>query len=188
MAKQWYVVHTKPQNEVLASSLLAERLQVTVYLPEVRQQRRGKLQAAPLFPGYLFVQMDSGQTEASAVNAVPGVLRLVAFGGHPQSVPAPVMDALMQRVAAFDQAGGLPQHPFHAGDPVRLTDGPLAGLEAAFVGPMRPSERVRVLLTFLGQLQEVEVPVAMLEAAQRPRRTRGKGRWITSSSDHTMAK
>ena len=45
---------------------------------------------------------------------------------------------------------------------------------------MRPSERVRVLLTFLGQLQEVEAPVAMLEAAQRPRRTRGKGRPINS--------
>jgi hypothetical protein len=47
---------------------------------------------------------------------------------------------------------------------------------------MRPAERVRVLLEFLGKEQEALVPVEDLEAAggpaKRPRRTRGKGRPI----------
>lgn len=180
MATSWYVVHSKPRREVLAVSMLEERLRVTVYLPQVEQRYRGGLQRASLFPGYLFLHTDLERIEVSAINAVPGVIRLVASGSVPQPVPDAVMDALQQRVAQFDAQGGLPQHPYHEGDPVRLIAGPLAGLEAAFVGPMRPSERVRVLLTFLGQLQEVEVPVAMLEPAQRPRRTRGKGRPINS--------
>lgn len=178
MATSWYVVHTKPRREVLAVSLLEERLRATVYLPQVEQRYRGGLQRAPLFPGYLFLCTDLEHTEASAINAVPGVIRLVASGGVPQPVPDAVMDALRQRVAQFDSQGGLPQHPYHQGDPLRLTAGPLAGLEAVFVGPMRPAERVRVLLTFLGQLQEVEMPVEMLEPAPRPRGSRGRGRPI----------
>jgi hypothetical protein len=55
---------------------------------------------------------------------------------------------------------------------------------------MRPAERVRVLLEFLGQEQEALVPVEDLEPAgghtmpKRPRRTRGKGRPIRTGSDH----
>jgi transcriptional antiterminator RfaH len=116
------------------------------------------------------------------------VIRLVAFGGVPKPVPARVIQALQARLAEIDAQGGLPQHPFKEGDRVRLTGGPLAGLEAVFVGPMRPAERVRVLLEFLGQEQEALVPVADLEPAggpaRRPRRTRGKGRVIRSSSTH----
>lgn len=184
MSKQWYVVHTKARQEVLAAGLLEQRLAAVVLLPQVRQRTRGQMRSAPLFPGYLFVALDLAETEASAVNNTPGVIRLVAFGGVPKPVPGRVIEALRARLAELEAQGGLPQHPFHAGDRVRLTEGPLAGLEAVFVGPMRPAERVRVLLEFLGQEQEALVPVEDLEPAggqavpKRPRRTRGKGRPI----------
>ena len=186
MSQLWYVVHTKARQEVLAAGLLEQRLAAVVLLPQVRQRTRGQMRTAPLFPGYLFVQLDLEQTEASAVNNTPGVIRLVAFGGVPKPVPARVIAALQARLAEIDSQGGLPQHPFREGDRVRLTGGPLAGLEAVFVGPMRPAERVRVLLEFLGQEQEALVPVDDLEPAggpvKRPRRTRGKGRPIRDSS------
>jgi transcriptional antiterminator RfaH len=188
--KLWYVVHTKPQQEALAASMLEERLSLTVFLPEVRRRIRGHLRRTPLFPGYLFVEIDLESTEASAVNTTPAVIRLVAFGGRPQPVSGRVIGALQARLAEIDEQGGLPQHPFRVGDRVRLKEGPLAGLEAVFVGPMRPAERVRVLLEFLGQEQEALVPVEDLEPAggqalpKRPRRTRGKGRVIQANSVH----
>ncbi len=184
MTKLWYVIHTKPQQEALAASMLEERLSITIFLPEVRQRRQGHLRQAPLFPGYLFAGIDLDHSEVSSVNNTPGVVRLVAFGGQPKPVPTHVIDALRARLAELDAQGGLPQHPFHTGDRVRLKEGPLAGLEAIFIGPMRPAERVRVLLEFLGQEQETLVAVEDLEAAgstampKRPRRTRGKGRSI----------
>ncbi len=188
MSKLWYVVHTKAQQELLAAGLLEQRHAATVLLPQVRQRYRGQLRTAPLFPGYLFVELDLEQVEASAVNNTPGVIRLVAFGGLPKPVPAKVILTLQARLAELDAQGGLPQHPFKEGDRVRLTGGPLAGLEAVFVGPMRPAERVRVLLEFLGQEQEALVPVEDLEAAggpaKRPRRTRGQGRPIRTGSNH----
>jgi transcriptional antiterminator RfaH len=186
MSQLWYVVHTKARQELLSAGLLEQRLAVTVLLPQVRQRSRGQMRAAPLFPGYLFVELDLDQTEASAINNTPGVIRLVAFGGAPKPVPARVIEALQARLAEIDAQGGLPQHPFKEGDRVRLKDGPLAGLEAVFVGPMRPAERVRVLLEFLGQEQEALVPVEDLETAggpaRRPRRTRGKGRVIRTGT------
>jgi hypothetical protein len=57
-------------------------------------------------------------------------------------------------------------------------------MEAIFMGPMEPSERVRVLIDFLGCLRETEVDLVTLEHANSgpthklERRTRGKGRFI----------
>lgn len=182
----WYVMHTKPRLEMLVASLLEQHWRLLVYLPEVTQQRAGRSHLSPLFPGYLFVQADLGQTPASALNSLPGAIRLVAFDGRPQPVPEAAMARLCQQVEALNAAGGIPNHPFRPGDTVQLASGPLQGLEAVFLGPMRAAQRVRVLLRFLGQLREVEVAVEALEptpqaSVARQRRTRGKGRRIRSA-------
>ncbi len=128
MSKRWYVVHTKARQELLAAGLLEQHQAVTVLLPQVRQRTRGQMRVAPLFPGYLFVELDLEQVEASAVNNTPGVVRLVAFGGVPKPVPGRVIEALQARLAELDAQGGLPQHPFRAGDRVRLKEGAGGGL------------------------------------------------------------
>jgi transcriptional antiterminator RfaH len=181
----WYVVHCKPHKEWQAASALTERLGLATYLLELRRCSRGRVQRAPLFPRYLFVRMDLQTVGVSHINATAGVLRLVSFGGAPPSIPETVIEALRQRVDILNDHGGLLEHGFHPGDTVRLTHGPLRGLEAIFIGPMKPSERVRVLIEFLGQPREMKLPVDILERAgtspapKRERRTRGKGRWIT---------
>lgn len=180
--QQWYVVHCEPLKERWAATVLHERLGLAIYLPEIRRRFRGQVRYAPLFPRYLFVQVDLQQVAPSTINTTPGVVRLVSFDNMPVPIPASVIDALRERVDSLNSAGGLPQHNFRPGDTVRFTSGSLRGLEAVFVGPMRPSERVRVLIEFLGSLREAEVAVDLLEpaapAVKRERRTRGKGRKI----------
>lgn len=189
--RQWYVVHTKPRQELLVAALLEANAELAVYLPQVAQPRKAKASRTALFPGYLFVQADLSQAPASAIDKTPGVVRLVQFDGRPQPVPDATIDRLQERVAEWNRQGGLPQHPFQPGATVRFTDGPLRGLEGVFQGPMRPTERVHVLLSFLGSLNEVEVDAALLEpAGQRrpdrpPRRTRGKGRAIRPQSSRS---
>ena len=179
----WFVVHARPWKELLAASLL-EEADLQVFLPQVRQQRRGQMQRAPLFPGYFFVRPRGEGVEFGAINHTPGVIRVVAFGEKPQPLSAAVVEAIRQQVEALEDQGGLPQHPYKPGDPVRVTAGPLEGLEAVFVGPMKPTQRVQVLLEFLGRQQQVEVDVGALEQSSAPqpvkreRRTRGKGRRI----------
>jgi len=184
---EWYVVHTKPHAELLAATLLERRFGLEVYLPEVMQQRRGKPHLVTLFPAYLFIDADLALTPPSQVDATPGVVRMVRFGdGTPQPLAAGVVVALRTQVAALNAVGGLVPHPFHPGDVVEITAGPLQGLAAVFVGPMTPAARVQVLLRFLGRDQTVSVAVEHLVPGagappvveKRARRTRGRGRWI----------
>ncbi len=111
-----------------------------------------------------------------SIHRTPGVIRLVAFDARPTQAPVSVVAALRQEVNAINDRGGLTTHSFYEGQRVRITTGPLQGLEAVFVGPMQPSRRVSVLLDFLGRLQKVQVEVTELEAVRQhpPRRTRGR--------------
>jgi transcriptional antiterminator RfaH len=187
-AESWYAVHCQPHKERLVVSQLSDQLGLAVYLPEIKRRRHGRTTREPFFPRYLFVRADLCTPEAGRINCTPGVVRLVGASGEALPIAAAVIDAIRERVGALNQAGGMP-HPFRPGDAVRLTSGPLAGLEAVFLGPMRPSERVRVLVEFLGRLRAAEVPAASVRRAgpepsspQRPpRRTRGGGRAIHSS-------
>ena len=181
----WYAVHCRPFKERLAASLLAE-LGLTVYLPEMKQRLRGRIRYRPFFLRYLFVRANLRTAAANRISTVAGVLRLVSFGETPQPIASTVIETLRQRVDHFNTHGGLSNHPFRPGDVVRLKDGPLHGLEAIFVGPMRASERVRVLIEFLCARRAMDVQAEALERVaagpmpitKPPRRTRGKGRVI----------
>lgn len=180
----WYVVYCRPFKEWQAAAVLEARLGLQVYIPEVKRRFRGKIQWTPFFPRYLFVAVNLQEGQLSRINSLPNVLRLLTFAELPQPVPPAVVDGIRQQVDRLNAMGGLPEHGFYPGQTVWIKQGPLRGMEAAFLGPMKPSERVQVLLEFLGQLREVEVDVAALDRRdpgpniQRERRTRGGGRRI----------
>lgn len=184
----WYVVHSKPRMELLAATLLEERLNLRTYYPEVTLRRDGRFRRGPFFPGYLFVTADPQTTALSAIDGTPGVVRVVRFQAEPCAVSDEVVAQLRLRIDGINAAGGLPTHQFHLGDPIRITTGPLQGLEGIFDGPMTAAERVMVLLRFLGSECRVAVNISAVEAngnpiasivAKRPRRSRGVGRPIT---------
>ncbi|MCS7222282.1 MAG: transcription termination/antitermination NusG family protein [Anaerolineae bacterium] len=184
MGLHWYALHTQPHRELQVAHLLFVR-EVEVFLPMVpmRHRRLGKVDR-PLFPCYLFARFDLDVLGLSPVRWTPGLRCVVAFDGRPVAIPDEVIVRLQERVQAVQAAGGLPSHQFQPGERVLIVDGPLRGLEAVFQGPMRPSERVRVLIEFLGRLAETEVPLDSVERvpsgarAHPPRRTRGRGRPI----------
>jgi len=180
----WYVLQTRPRRELLVASQL-DRDAITHFLPEVLQQRAQRTQPLPLFPGYLFVQLDLQSSAAGRLIHTPGVIRLVGSDRQPTAVAASIVETLQDRVAQVNAQGGLAPHSFQVGDDLIFTAGPLQGLEAVFIGPLTPSQRVQVLLHFLGQQQEVEVDVRLVErnsnprqqqSPHPPRRSRGKGR------------
>jgi transcriptional antiterminator RfaH len=177
----WYVVHTKPRHELLAATMLEERQNLIVFLPEVLQKYRGKMQMRPFFPGYLFVEADLNVVEYTAINSTPGVNRLVAFDHRPLPLKAEIIDGIREEIARINDEGGLPPDTYREGESVRLVQGPLAGLQAVFLGHLPAKDRVLVLLNFLGQENEVELDLSEIERASKVRRkrgTRGKGRKI----------
>ena len=185
--QSWYAVHCQPYSERQAAAGLESYMYLPVYLPEISRRLRQKVRRVPLFPGYLFVRADLQVVRLSGINATPGVVRLVSFGGMPQPVPNAAIESIRALVDSLNARGEPPEHSFRPGEPVRFRGGPLQGLEAIFAGPMKPSERVRVLIEFLGQCRQAEVDPKLLEhvvaapIAKRERRTRGNGRKIRKS-------
>ena len=191
---QWCVVHVRVGRELAAAGLLERNLQLDVFLPEVKQHWRGKMQLGPLFPGYLFVADQAGKV--SEIDSTPGCGRLVRTNSHERmSAPVYVAHAFVEQlrghVAILNETGGLPRHNLHPGDYVRILSGPLQGFDALFLGSAAPSTRVRVLLNFLGRDQEIALALDALEpcspppspanAQHPPRRTRGHGRRIRAA-------
>jgi transcriptional antiterminator RfaH len=178
----WYALYTKPKQEYLVLEQLQQR-GVEAFFPQFVERRRGEERVRALFPNYLFVRVDLAVVGQSLLRWTPGLRGVVSFAGVPAHVPDEAIALVRKQLARLEAAGGFPKARFKPGERVRVTEGPLAGLEAVFQGP-GPAERVRILIRFLGQANRAVVPKEALEkVAERrhpPRRTRGRGRRIKS--------
>jgi len=180
--ENWYTLYTKPNAEALVARTLNAR-GLTVFLP-LLPSRPGE-RPRPLFPAYLFVRCDLSIVEIESLQWIPGLRRILSFGGRPAVVPDAAIALIEHGLAEIETAGGLPTHPYKPGDIVVIDQGPLAGLRGVFQGPVGPAERVRILVHFLGETNRAEVPVDALRRASddeqqihQRRGTRGRGRYI----------
>lgn len=155
----WYVASCKPRQEAVAEENLL-RQGFHVYLPRIKIARRRRGQwldgIEVLFPRYIFIRIDPLLRSTASVRSTRGVVGLVRFGGQPAVVPDAVVDALLQRA---DTNSGLHEdiRPlFNAGDPIKLVDGPLAGMEGVFT-EQDSDKRVIVLLELLGKAHKVQL-------------------------------
>jgi transcriptional antiterminator RfaH len=128
----WYVVHTKPRQELIARENL-ERQGFEVYLPlwRVEKIRRGRAQwvEEPLFPRYLFIRLDTSQQGRSwsPIRSTLGVSTLVRFGTQPARMADDWVTLLRERQQLLAEKA-----LFEPGDRVVIVDGPFAGIEAIF--------------------------------------------------------
>jgi len=87
---EWYVVRTKTGAEERAVWHLKNQGFVA-YLPRYRKQvrhaRKTQTVLRPLFPGYVFVNMDIGQQRWRAINGTMGVISLVQVRRRPSAHP-----------------------------------------------------------------------------------------------------
>lgn len=157
--EHWFAVCCKPRQELVAQENL-ERQGFHVYLPRIQLKKRRRGQWVDviemLFPRYLFIRVDTEKTSIAPVRSTRGAVGLVRFGGQPAVVSDAVMGAIMRRE---DPVSGLHQdvHPlFCAGEPVKVAEGPLAGMEGIFVQE-DGERRVIVLLELLGKANKVRV-------------------------------
>jgi len=164
MAAGWYVLRSKPRKEDFLCAQLRAR-KIETFYPKVRVQpvnpraRKSK----PYFPGYLFVHVDLGQVNLSALQWMPGAMGLVSFGKEPSWVPDVLVNAVRKQVAAINAAGGENLAGLSTGDEVIILGGPFAGYKAIFDLGLPGNERVRVLLELLAdQNMRLELPAGQV--------------------------
>ena len=152
----WYAVHTKARQEAIAAQHLGNQAYRT-HLPLMRSpKRRGgrwQAQAEPLFPGYLFVELDIHRQDTVPIRSTRGVVGLVRFGNKLCPLPQGLVDGLIRSQPPGDESIDL-EKLFCPGDEVAIVDGPFQGLRA-IVKARSSKERVCVLLDLLGQANRV---------------------------------
>lgn len=166
----WYAVQVKRQSEHRVAWRLG-MTPVSTFLPlmeSVRRRHRGGVttRLEPLFPGYLFVQMQAVEVDPHywhIVRWTPGVRRILGTDETPVPMPSEAIEALQIRVQELGFV--RPGVRFAPGSRVRIRSGPLVGLEAIFERPTSKKGRVRVLLELLGQVGPAEVDESSLDAA-----------------------
>ena len=147
----WYAVQTQANRENLAASHL-ERQGFNVWLPRIeritRHARQTKRVRRPLFPGYLFVNLDLETARWRAINGTVGVSHVVSLG----RVPSVVDSAFMTALKATENTDGLVEadhDDLKLGQDVEILSGPMAGKIVKLLR-LDPGNRVTVLLQMLG--------------------------------------
>ena len=142
LVEQWYAVSVRPRHEKVVTRHLEQGL--TCFLPVYRSVRRWKDRRKeldmPLFPGYVFVNLNL--RDRLGVLRAPGVLRFVTFQGQPAALP----DSEIRALESTLSAGLRPQpHPYlRQGTRVRVKRGPLVGVEGIMI---RRKQRFRLVLS-----------------------------------------
>ena len=153
----WYLVQLKPNGHRLAKANL-ERQGFKTFLPlqnvTTRSAHKFVGRHVPLFPGYMFVELDTAQNAWRKVNSTLGVARIVSLGGTPTPVPSAIINEFISRC---DDDGILrPTLGLEVGQDVQVLRGPFANFVAK-VEEISPDQRVWILIDLLGQSSRISV-------------------------------
>ena len=164
----WYLVQCKPNAAQIAVRNL-ENQNFCTFLPiQEITKRKGKIfhrQIHPLFPGYLFVQIDPDQGPWRQVNSTRGVARLVRLGAEPSMVPNEIVEALMARCdeqSILRQTSETQSSELQAGNQAKVTQGPFSGFIAT-ISETEPNNRINILIEIMGQTTKVAINAGALQ-------------------------
>jgi transcription antitermination factor NusG len=157
----WFALRTRHQHENKVAMAL-ECKGIEVFLPTYKCAKRWndrmKVLCAPLFPGYVFAtNFDDRRLD---VLNTPGVAAIVSVAGVPAEIPEGEIEAIRRTIKS--QSNIEPHEYLRSGDAVRVTYGPLAGLEGILVRK-RNSLRFVVCIELLGRAAAVEIGGMSLE-------------------------
>ena len=170
MAERWYVVQTLPRMESWAIENVIKS-GFNAYWPRYKVDVHGRPNAEKyrsVFPSYVFVNFDILTDPWRAICSARGVRKILgATEDNAVALPRGFVEMMMTDaptgvIPVATEAGVV----FRAGDPIKITDGPLAG----HVGVMKFHEkgRVALLLSLLGRENVVYLPVDRVAYAGAP--------------------
>lgn len=156
----WYVIQCKPRQDVRALENL-ERQGFACYMPTLNAEKllqgRKLLVREPLFPGYLFINLDAVNDNWYPIRSTRGVMQIVRVRERPLPVHGQVVETIRRRLA-----GDPPRMPYiQPGERVRITEGCFAQLEAIFIAD-DGDQRVMLLMNVLQREQTLSFPLTSI--------------------------
>ena len=165
---KWYVVRAKPRQELRALANLRNQ-HIEAFMPQitVTKIRRGKRTQViePMFPGYLFIELDHYQTAYYKVRSTYGVAKILTFGEQPAIVP-PALIAELQSISA-DTTQTVSENLPTIGQRMEITEGPFKGMLGRII-ELDGDSRCIVLLEWLQSEVKGNFDYSELRKADQP--------------------
>ena len=155
----WYALQHKPAQGDRALAHLQNQ-EIACFYPKIQVEkikagkRTQKLE--PLFPGYLFVNLEQTDPAWAKLRSTRGVIRVVSFANKPAAIADDVIQHVKDSLDSVTQQGGL-----KSGEAVQLGEGPFEGINAVFQA-YDGEERAIVLISFMQKQQLVKVSLSAI--------------------------
>ena len=147
MGKKWFVVYTKPQQEIKVAQQLTA-MGITNYCPTItlvkQYSDRKKKVTKPLLSSYVMVELE--EKERNKVFACNGIVRYLFFLGKPAVVPA--LDITLMQDHLIGVYNDFKVTTLSVGDSHTITEGPFSGISGKVVETN--NKKVKLELTSLG--------------------------------------
>ena len=146
----WILVYTKPNQETRANDNLRNQGFKT-FLPLISSSNRDdeSKNLKPVFPRYIFVQLDLNSGKWNSIKSSYGVSGIVMFGEEFTPIPYEIIKSLKKKLDAEDiYEEKVLDTDYKKGDKLTIKEGKFAGIEAIFLSK-KSKDRVRLLLNLL---------------------------------------
>lgn len=170
----WYCVRTQTKREHLAAKSLKQLDGIEAFCPRLKYRkatRRGKVWwVEAMFPGYIFAFFSRKESERMVVHT-PGVMKLLKFGDFVPEIQATFIAELIRQMHEqdTDEADTLTLQPtVKEGDEVEIAHGAMQGLQGKVIEVLASSERVKLLVEFLGNDHLVDADLFSLLLPNKP--------------------
>lgn len=156
----WYALQHKPVQGDRALQHLQNQ-DIACFYPKITVEkikagkRTKKLE--PLFPGYLFVNLEQTDPVWAKLRSTRGVLRIVGFANKPAAISDEVIQHIKDSLDSVAEQGGI-----KPGQAVQLHEGPFEGINAIFQA-YDGEARAIVLINFMQKQQRVRVPISAIK-------------------------
>lgn len=154
----WLLVYTKVKGEKRAQRNI-ENQGFETFLPLIAPSNKKKdlNQLVPVFPRYLFVQVNLEKDNWTSIRSSLGVSKIVMFSEKFPFIPAVVIKTLKKKLDKrniFKEE--ILKSDFKKGDKLKVKDGIFNGLDAIFVAE-KSKHRVTLLLNFLNTMVVTDI-------------------------------
>ena len=147
MEKKWFVVYTRPQQELKVAEQLS-RMGIINYCPTItllkQYSDRKKKVIKPLLSSYVMVQLE--EKERNSVFSCSGIVRFLFFLGKPAIVPSSEINSMQDYLSGV--YNDIKVTTLSVGDSHTITEGPFSGVSGRVV--QSDNTKVKLELASLG--------------------------------------
>tara|TARA_B100001013_G_scaffold282290_1_gene182245 strand:- start:191 stop:736 length:546 start_codon:yes stop_codon:yes gene_type:complete len=159
---KWLLVYTKAKEEQRAKKNL-ENQGFEIFLPMIvvaKENQSKSITLKAMFPGYLFVKINTELDKWHRIQSTRGVSHLVVFGQRLAEIPNQVIAYLKSEADENDVfRQKITRQEFQKGDKLVIEKGMFKDKEATFLAK-KSKERVRILLRFVNHLITADIPAS----------------------------